>query len=302
MAEPMRRRAVLTLVAGAAALLSFPDDRPAQAQNRIGGDSSAPVLFRADEVQYDQDLALVVAKGNVEIDQRDQIVLADTVTYNQRTDTVTASGHVSLLQPSGDIVFSDYMELHDNMREGFIKDIRILLSDGSRLAANTGRRVEGNRTEMRRGVYSPCELCASDPTKPPVWQIEAERVVHDKQEQLVEYHDATMEIDGWPIFYTPYFSHPDPSVKRESGFLPPTFGAGGTLGFHITQPYFWAIAPDKDLTIRPMVTTDAGDVLDGEYRQAWGFGRLDVEGSIEAGDAQVQTNPLDVPNTTASAT
>ena len=264
--------------------------------------SNKPVLFQADQVEYDQDLGLTVARGHVELDQADQILLADTVTYNQRTDTVTASGHVSLLQPGGDIVFSDYMELHDNMREGFIKDVRILLSDGSRLAANTGRRVEGNRTELRRGVYSPCELCASDPTKPPVWQIEAERVVHDKQKQTIEYQDATMELDGWPIFYTPYFSHPDPSVKRASGFLPPILGAGGTLGFHVTQPYFWAIAPDKDLTLRPMVTTNAGDVLDGEYRQAWGFGRLDIDGSIEAGDVQVQTNPLDVPNTTDSAT
>lgn len=274
---------------------------PAAAQSTAHA-SNKPVLFQADQVEYDQDLGLTVARGHVELDQADQILLADTVTYNQRTDTVTASGHVSLLQPGGDIVFSDYMELQNDMREGFIKDVRILLSDGSRLAANTGRRIEGNRTELRRGVYSPCELCASDPTKPPVWQIEAERVVHDKQEQIVEYHDATMELDGWPIFYTPYFSHPDPSVKRASGFLPPILGTGNALGFHVTQPYFWAIAPDKDLTLRPMVTTNAGDVLDGEYRQAWGFGHLDIDGSIEAGDVQVQTNPLDVPKTTDSAT
>ena len=295
----MRGGKLIYRIAGAAALAAAA--APAAAQNAAHA-SNKPVLFQADQVEYDQDLGLTVARGHVELDQVDQILLADTVTYNQRTDTVTASGHVSLLQPGGDIVFSDYMELHDDMREGFIKDVRILLSDGSRLAANTGRRIEGNRTELRRGVYSPCELCASDPTKPPVWQIKAERVVHDKQEQTVEYHDATMELDGWPIFYTPYFSHPDPSVKRESGFLPPTVGTGSTLGFHVTQPYFWAIAPDKDLTIRPMVTTDAGDVLDGEYRQAWGFGQLDVEGSIEAGDAPVQTSPLGVSTTTNSTT
>jgi len=286
-------------IVGVVALIAAAPQAIAQSATRT---SNKPILFQADQVEYDQDLGLTVARGHVELDQADQILLADTVTYNQRTDTVTASGHVSLLQPGGDIVFSDYMELHDDMREGFIKDVRILLSDGSRLAANTGRRVEGNRTEMRRGVYSPCELCASDPTKPPVWQIEAERVVHDKQQQIVEYHDATMELDGWPIFYTPYFSHPDPSVKRQSGFLPPSVGAGSSLGFHVTQPYFWAIAPDKDLTIRPMVTTGAGDVLDGEYRQAWGFGRLDIESSIEAGDAPVQTGPLAVPTTTNSTT
>ena len=113
------------------------------------------MLFSADEVQYDEDLGLIVAKGNVELTQRDQILLADTVTYNQRTDTATASGHVSILQPTGDIVFADYVELHDNMREGFLQNVRMLLADRSRMAGNTARRVNGNRTEIRRGVYSP---------------------------------------------------------------------------------------------------------------------------------------------------
>jgi LPS-assembly protein len=269
---------------------------------RPAAQPAKPILFQADQVEYDQDLGITVARGHVELDQADQILLADTVTYNQRTDVVTASGHVSLLQPDGDIIFSDYMELHDQLREGFIKDVRILLTDGSRLAANTGRRIEDNVTELRRGVYSPCELCEKDPSKPPVWQIKAERVVHDKQQQIIRYYDAIMEIDGWPVVYTPYFSHPDPSVKRASGFLPPVFGAGGSLGFHYTQPYFWAIAPDRDITFRPMVTEDAGVVLDQEYRQAWGFGKLDLDGSIEVGSAQVQTGPLSVPTTTASAT
>ena len=123
------------------------------------------MLVTADELQYDQDLGLVVAKGHVELSQNEQILLADTVTYNQRTDTVTASGHVSLMQPTGDIAFADYMELRENFRDGFIKDVRLLLFDGSRLAGNTARRVGGMRTEVRRAVYSPCELCADDPTR-----------------------------------------------------------------------------------------------------------------------------------------
>jgi len=288
------------LIAGIVGLAVLAGITPAVA--RTAAQPSKPVLFQADRVEYDQDLGITVARGHVELDQTDQILLADTVTYNQRTDVVTASGHVSLLQPDGEIVFSDYMELHDQLREGFIKDVRILLTDGSRLAANTGRRIEGNVTELRRGVYSPCELCQKDPSKPPVWQIKAERVVHDKQQQIIRYYDATMELDGWPIAYTPYFSHPDPSVKRASGFLPPSYGAGQTLGIHVTTPYFWAIAPDKDITFRPMFTTNAGVVLDQEYRQAWGFGRLDIDGSIEGGGPAVSTGPLGVPTTTNSQT
>ena len=129
---------------------------PAEAQFGNSGipqsDRSAPILFQADEVQYDDQLGLTIAKGHVEISQGSQVLLADTVSYNQRTDTITASGHVSLLQPTGDVAFADFMELRDNFRDGFIKDVRMLLSDRSRMAGNTARRVGGTRTEVRRGV------------------------------------------------------------------------------------------------------------------------------------------------------
>lgn len=242
--------------------------------------SNQPVLFVADEVQYDNDLGLVVATGHVQLSQKDQILLADNVTYNQKTDTVTATGHVSLLEPSGDVTFADFVELHDDMREGFIKNIRALLSDRSRLAGNTARRVEGNRTEIRRAVYSPCDLCESDPTRPPIWQIKAEKVIHDKEAQVVEYRDASIDIAGVPVFWTPYFSHPDPSVKRQSGFLAPTAGYSTTLGAHTTTPYFWAISPDKDATFAPMFTTDAGFIMSGEYRQAFTDGYVRAAGSV----------------------
>ena len=100
-----------------------------------------------------------------------------------------------------------------------------------------------------------------------------------------------MEIDGIPVFYTPYLSHPDPSVKRASGFLPPTVGTGNTLGYHITIPYFWAIDRDKDLTLRPLITTKAGAVLDGDYRQAFDYGKLDYDGSIGVGSRKTAARP-----------
>lgn len=274
----MRRGAVLCIVALLAAA-----PLPAAAQGRRAGVEQPPVLFSAEEVQYDEDLGLMVAKGNVELSQRDQILLADTVTYNQRTDTVTASGHVSLLQATGEIVFGDYVELHDNMRDGFIQNVRMLLSDRSRMAGNTARRVQGNRTEVRRGVYSPCEPCRDDPTRAPIWQLKAEEIVHDRELQLVEYRDAVMEIDGFPVMWTPYFSHPDPSVKRRSGFLAPSFGNSTSLGFHTGIPYYWVIAPDKDFTFSPVFTTAGGTFLGGQYRERFGAARLASDASVTVG-------------------
>jgi LPS-assembly protein len=257
---------------------------PAAADFTLGGgakqDKNAPIVFRADEVEYDEALALTIARGHVEISQNGQVLLADTVSYNQRTDTVTASGNVSLSQPTGEIVFADFIELRDSMNEGFAKNVRMLLADRSRLAANTARRTNGNRTELKRGVYSACDLCREDPSAPPAWQLKAREIDHDKELQLVEFRDAVMEIDGWPVFYAPYISIPDPSVKRASGFLTPSVGSSSTLGAHVTIPYFWVLGPDKDLTLAPRLTTQAGPVAAAEYRQRFSNGMLDAIGSL----------------------
>src|SRR5207302_6127846 len=137
------RRATIAVVA-AIVVLSLAA-APGWAQFTIGGqkkaDKNAPVVFQADEVEYDDQLALTVAKGHVEISQGGEVLLADTVTYNQRSDTVSASGHVSLLMPTGEVIFADFMELRDAMNNAFAQNVRMLLSDRSRLVANAARRV-----------------------------------------------------------------------------------------------------------------------------------------------------------------
>ncbi|HEX6443345.1 MAG TPA: LPS assembly protein LptD [Stellaceae bacterium] len=243
-------------------------------------DKNAPIAFQADQVEYDDKLALTIARGHVEISQSGQVLLADTVTYNQRTDTVTASGHVSLLLPSGEVVFSDFMELRDSMNNAFAENVRMLMADRSRLAGNAARRINGNRLELARGVYSPCDLCKTDPTKPPAWQLKAREISDDKELKLIEFRDAVMEVDGIPVFYTPYLSEPEPSVKRASGFLTPSLGNSSSIGFHFSVPYYWVIDQDKDLTVTPRFTSRAGPLLASEYRQRFGDGVLDALGSI----------------------
>src|SRR6266851_2655782 len=283
-----------TLALAGAILALFLAAPSSLAQLTIGGqrnqDKNAPVVFQADEVQYDDQLALTVAKGHVEISQGGEILLADTVSYNQRTDTVSASGHVSLLMPTGEVVFADFIELRDSMNDAFAQNVRMLLADRSRLVANAARRVNGNRLELRRGVYSPCDLCKSDPTAPPAWQLKAREVSDDKEFKLIEFRDAVLEVDGWPVFYTPYLSEPEPSVKRQSGFLMPTFGNSSNVGFHIAIPYFLELGPDKDLTLTPRFTTKAGEVLAGQYRQRFGNGMLEALGSLNYSNAGSGSN------------
>jgi LPS-assembly protein len=281
------RRVATRLIAAAMALCLAGTTAVAQLGMHSEGQKSsknAPVVFQADEVQYDDEHGLTIAKGHVEISQNDQVLLADTVSYNRHTDTVTASGHVSLLLPTGEVVFSDFMELRDSMNTGFAQNVRLLLADRSRLAANTARRVNGKVLELRRGIYSPCDLCKNDPTAPPAWDFKAREIRHDKEQKIIEFRDVTLDIDGIPVFYTPYLSEPDPSVKRASGFLTPSFGNSTNLGVHLTVPYFLVLGPDKDLTLSPRITTRAGPVMASEYRQRFSNGELSAIGSLNYSD------------------
>jgi LPS-assembly protein len=247
-------------------------------------DSEQPSLLTADEVTYDESLGVVVARGNVEISQRQRVLKADTISYNVRTRIVTASGNISLTEPNGDIVFAEYVQLTDDLAEGFIQGVSALLVDDSRLAAARGYRQGDRQMTFERGVFSPCALCRDDPTRAPLWQIKAAEITHDQAEQTIEYRDARMEIFGVPIAYTPYFEHPDPTVERKQGFLTPSYISSDTIGYGLRIPYYWPIGLDKNFTLTPLITTDRGIILAGNYEQIFESGVLAVEASATYGE------------------
>ncbi|MBL8691427.1 MAG: LPS-assembly protein LptD, partial [Rhodospirillaceae bacterium] len=253
---------------------------PAAAQRGTIRPSNEPVLIKADQLTHHQDLGTIVATGNVEIVQGDKILLADTVTYSEREDKVTASGNVSLTQATGEVLFADFIELTGGMRDGYLENLRALLTDNSRLAANAARRVDGNRKEMTRAVYSPCELCKTDPTRAPLWQIKAIKVIHDEVAKDIEYQDATLEMWGIPVAYFPTLTHADPTVRQRSGVLAPKLGRSGDVGFIVGVPYYWAIGPSQDLTVEPIMYSSDGGLVSTEYRQRFAKGRLSVAGSL----------------------
>jgi len=264
------------------------------------GHSSAPlaqaglsrddVLFSADTMSHDQQLGVVRAAGNVEISTDSRILRADTVAYNQRLDTVIATGNVAILEPTGEVLFADYVELSDGLRAGFVRSVKLMLSDKSRFAASSAKRTDGNTTEMTRAVYSACQLCPKNPKRPPLWQIKAVKVIHNQKAQRIDYKDAFLEVYGIPIAYTPYFSHPDPSVEAKSGFLAPRYGSTSELGLRLETPYYIRIAPNRDATITPIFTSKEGVVLGGEYRERTLKGAYTFQGSVTSVDKRDANN------------
>ena len=202
------------------------------------------IHFSADEVENNQEMQVVTATGNVNIMRDNLTLIADKVIYNQKEDIVTATGNVILVEKDGSVVFSDYVELTDQMTQGSMKNIKVIMQNKARIAATKFRRLAKDNKVMNNAVYTPCDVCAG---KDPLWQIKATKVQHDAEAQNVNYQNATIEIKGVPVFYTPFFSHPDPTVKSRSGFLMPSFRSNSYLGAAIQPKYFWDISPNQNL-------------------------------------------------------
>ena len=290
----------LAATIAAASLLLWPGAAPAQTlidtprAGDTGISENQPALITADELVYEDELGIITASGNVEIAQGRSVLLADSVSYNQNTEIVIASGNVSLLNDNGDVYFSEYAELTGDLQEGFIQGIRGLMSDGmTRVAASRGIRTDGNRTLFEDTVYTPCPLCRSNPDRPPIWQLSARKVIHDQEAQEVRYRDATLDVFGVPVFYLPYFEHPDPTVNRKSGLLTASWRSSDFLGFQATVPYFWVIDDNIDATITPTFTTRQNPYLNLEYRHRFPSGSLEVRGSGTIADRENRDGEID---------
>lgn len=237
-------------------------------------DTPSELLFTADEIINDRDLGVTVARGNVQVAAGDRYLQADSLTYNQRTQTVSASGNVILHEPDGGVFFTEYAELTSDMKDGVIREIRYRMQGTARMAADSGRRSNGNRTDMSRAVYTLCDVCKDEPDAEPFWQLRARQVTHDQAAQWVEYRHVTLDLMGVPVLYSPYFGHYDNTVTRKSGFLTPSAGSNDGLGFFVRPSYFWAVDESKDLTVNPVFGEEGRAIMSGEYRQAFDFGEL----------------------------
>lgn len=243
-------------------------------------DTNAPVTFTADEVEYNRETGVVTARGHVEAWQGERLLRADEFTYDRNTGIATARGNVQLLEPDGQVLFADEAELKDRFRDGVLTGVRALLAANARLAATGARRTNGTINELARVVYSSCNLCADDPTRPPLWEVQARRATQNKETQRITYRDALVRMAGIPVLYTPYFSHPDPSAPRASGFLFPTLGITRFLGVFAETSYFWAIDSTSDLTISPLFSARQYPNLGLEYRKKFNFGEITASASL----------------------
>ena len=246
---------------------------------------SLPILLKADEIIHQEREKITTAKGHVEVNQYVpgggwRVLYADTLIYDQTKDKVYASGNVKVKEPTGEIMVTQSAEFTGDFKEGAMEALRLWTEDYSQLSAAKAHRQDGNQTNFEKVLYSPCKVCKADTgSTSPLWQIKAQRVMHDKEGETVHYYNARLEFKGIPVLYLPYFSHPDPKVKRKSGLLFPTYGQSTDLGASVSLPVYYTIAPNRDLTITPTQTTKQGGIIASSYRHRFRDGEAALSGS-----------------------
>ena len=248
-------------------------------------------VFEADKLSHDKELDVIIAEGNVKITNGVRTLKADRVTYIPKTDLMTALNNVILIDENGDSYNSDYAEITGDFHHAILKELLINFSNNTRLKANYMSK-EGNISEMNKVVYSACEACKDDPERPLLWQIKSRKVVHFLDEKKMEYHDSILEFADVPVFYLPYASFPDPTVKRLDGFLFPKVGSNASIGSFASAPYFKTLGDHADTTIEPIFTSNGGIILSGEYRQYSERARLNINSSYTQADRNIGTTSV----------
>ena len=234
--------------------------------------------FAADILSYDATGETVTAEGNVVLQSGDRSVRADSVTWNQTTGEIYASGNVRFVDENGNQLYSDRVELNDRFEAGSLENLLLALREGGRLAAESGARSADGTIELERAAYSACEVVTPDGCpKEPSWRITAERVTYDPDEARVSFTDAYLELFGARVLPLPGLSLRTDGGPS-SGFLVPDFRVSQRNGVEVSGSYFLRLAPNKDLTTSLYLFTETLPMVSAQWRHLTERGAYQITG------------------------
>ncbi|MGQ0484122.1 MAG: LPS-assembly protein LptD [Hyphomicrobiales bacterium] len=231
----------------------------------------------ADRIEYDGKRKIATATGTVRITYGPYTLTASKVVYDAANDRLTANGSVEFREPNGNVLQAAMVELHNKFKEGFARHLRALLTNDVTITADYAQRFENGITVYERATYTACKTCVNEDGTP-IWRIVSAETIHDENERTLIHKNARFEIAGVPVAWFPYLEHPDPSVKRRTGFLIPEIKGANAFGLGLVTPFFWEVAPNADVTFRPMWTTKQGPVADVEWRHRLANGIYSIRG------------------------
>ncbi|MBA4792824.1 LPS-assembly protein LptD [Phenylobacterium sp.] len=271
--------AAASLCAGAAAA-QVAVEPPGAAESAPGRDGLVPgaMYVEADSLVRDDKRQVTTATGDVEARYDERTLRADALSYDETRGVVEAQ-NVQIINPDGSVEFAREITFDDDMSAGIAQGFSARLPQNVKLAAASAVRRNPQVNELNRAIYTPCDVCADSAEKGgdgPTWSIQADKVVQDRDRQLIYYRHAVFRLFGAPVLYMPLFWHPDPQAERASGFLPPDISISDRRGVSYEQPYLFVLSPYSDLTLSPQINAKVPPFLNARYRKRFYSGEIDV--------------------------
>ncbi len=242
------------------------------------------IEFSADEVVYDSEADLVSAQGQVRMMRDGNYLAADRISWNRETGRVIAEGNVVVVNPEGDKLIGERVDLTDTLRDGTVENLLIVLESGGRIAAVRGSRTD-TQTELVNAVYSACPVTTETGCpKNPSWKISAARIVQDRATGRIRFAGGRLTILGITVPLLPVFSIGDGSGQGGfGGALVPGFRVDSNNGVEINLPYYWRVDRNRDLTVTPHVYTESLPALEARWRHLTSIGAYQVGGFVTYG-------------------
>lgn len=246
-----------------------------------GAQTGAPATLIADNIRFNGSSS-VTAQGAVEVFFGGARLRAESISYDGTADSLRVQGPLTLVDETGSTVFiAEFAELSADLRDGVLQSARLVLDRQLQIAATEITRTEGRYTQVYQAVASSCEVCFDHPT--PLWEIRAQRIIHDAEEQQLYFDNAQFRVLGIPVFFLPRMRLPDPTLERATGFLAPSISADDLTGTQLRVPYFIELGDHADITITPWIGVGT-QTVDLRYRQAFRNGDLRAEGAMSWDD------------------
>jgi len=243
----------------------------------------------AKNIEYNTDKKILNSNdSSIFIDDDGNLVETSMFQYQIKSNLLSSIGKIKITDVNKNKYFFKELHVDTKKKEMIGSDVSIILDQETfgvskesdpRFSANDIFISKGN-TNLSKGVFTVCKIREN---KCPPWTLKAEKIRHDKAKKTIYYDKATLKVYDIPIFYFPKFFHPDPTVKRQSGFLPPFFTNSTAVGMGSAIPYYWAISENKDITFTPKIYAKENILILNEYRQAFRNGFLTLDTSYTEG-------------------
>jgi len=278
------------------------------------------IIIESDKINYDRNKDLIYSSGNTKININEKYHIKSKNIFFDRELNIIYSDYKTIINDykknnydldesfkfdiSNEIIKAKKSSIIDNNNNKYIFDDLVINLKNNEIAGKEikieflesifgnekndptlkGRSGYSNEKELKvyKAVFSTCNI---DNKKCRGWELNADEFNHDKEKKIFEYKGSWLKIFDYKVFYLPYFNHPDPSVKRKSGFLTPSYSASESLGTSLNFPYYKVLGKDKDLTFNPTYYADKSFLLQNEYRQVLEDSKILTDFSFLVGDA-----------------